>query len=194
MVSASIPQGAAMLGFRPEDADIAGGRSPACGSTLSCRASAVGASFLYCDAVGSRVVDAWQAALRMRSERLAISASVLHWFDSKGKRVASRRPSCAEPASRLSHCPVRRLNAATELKSGSRSQTFCRPLLSAGRLVTKVLARTEVMTCVLGTDDASLAALLIASLAGDEKAYAAFLRQAARLVRAYVRRRTMQVA
>jgi RNA polymerase sigma-70 factor (ECF subfamily) len=50
------------------------------------------------------------------------------------------------------------------------------------------------MTCVLGTDDASLAALLIASLAGDEKAYAAFLRQAARLVRAYVRRRTMQVA
>lgn len=48
------------------------------------------------------------------------------------------------------------------------------------------------MTCVLGTDDASLAALLIASLAGDEKAYAAFLRQAARLVRAYVRRRTMQ--
>jgi len=46
------------------------------------------------------------------------------------------------------------------------------------------------MTCVLGKDSASLATLLIASLAGDEKAYASFLRQVAELVRAYVRRRT----
>jgi RNA polymerase sigma-70 factor (ECF subfamily) len=47
------------------------------------------------------------------------------------------------------------------------------------------------MTCVLGKDDASLATLLTASLAGDEKAYAVFLRQVAGLVRVYVRRRTM---
>jgi len=45
------------------------------------------------------------------------------------------------------------------------------------------------MACVLGKDDASLATLLTASLAGDEKAYAAFLRQVAGLVRAYARRR-----
>jgi len=48
------------------------------------------------------------------------------------------------------------------------------------------------MTRVLGKDDAALAALLNASLAGDEKAYAAFLNHAAALVRAYVRRRIVQ--
>src|ERR1700754_3409430 len=48
------------------------------------------------------------------------------------------------------------------------------------------------MTRVLGKDGSNLATLLTASLAGDETAYAAFLRQAAQMIRAYVRRRTAQ--
>ncbi|MGE0282906.1 MAG: sigma-70 family RNA polymerase sigma factor [Rhizobiaceae bacterium] len=43
-----------------------------------------------------------------------------------------------------------------------------------------------------GKDNAELATLLNASLAGDEKAYAAFLRNGAALIRGYVRRRTAQ--
>lgn len=45
---------------------------------------------------------------------------------------------------------------------------------------------------VHGKDNAELATLLNASLAGDDKAYAAFLRKAAALLRGYVRRRTTQ--
>lgn len=48
------------------------------------------------------------------------------------------------------------------------------------------------MTRVQGRDDAELANLLTAALAGDEKAYAEFLRKAAALVRAFARRRTQQ--
>ena len=48
------------------------------------------------------------------------------------------------------------------------------------------------MIRVQGKEDAELAALLTAALAGDEKAYAAFLRRAAALVRAFARRRTSQ--
>ena len=46
------------------------------------------------------------------------------------------------------------------------------------------------MTGVHGQDEAAMAALLRASLAGDEQAYADFLRRAATLVRAFVRHRT----
>ena len=46
------------------------------------------------------------------------------------------------------------------------------------------------MTGVQGQDEAVMAALLKASLAGDEQAYTDFLRRAAALVRAFVRHRT----
>ena len=48
------------------------------------------------------------------------------------------------------------------------------------------------MIRVQGKEDAELAALLTAALTGDEKAYAAFLRRAAALVRAFARRRIGQ--
>lgn len=48
------------------------------------------------------------------------------------------------------------------------------------------------MTRVHGRDEAQLAPLLSAALAGDEKAYAVFLTRAAALIRAFVRRRTQQ--
>jgi RNA polymerase sigma-70 factor (ECF subfamily) len=48
------------------------------------------------------------------------------------------------------------------------------------------------MICVHGKEDAELAGLLTAAIAGDEKAYAAFLRRAAALVRAFAQRRTAQ--
>ncbi len=89
-VSEMVPQGATTVGFRPEDADIASGRSH--GLRLEAVVQGVepvGAeSFLYCSAVGERlVVRVGGRSTHELGEKLAISASKLHWFDAAGKRV-----------------------------------------------------------------------------------------------------------
>ena len=89
-VSEKVPQGATTVGFRPEDADIASGRSH--GLRLEAVVQGVepvGAeSFLYCSAVGERlVVRVGGRSTHELGEKLAISTSKLHWFDATGKRV-----------------------------------------------------------------------------------------------------------
>jgi sn-glycerol 3-phosphate transport system ATP-binding protein len=91
--SVEPPTGAATLGFRPEDADIAP-VAPVGGLALQAVVDGVepvGAeSFLYCTAGGSRIV----ARIAGRSsheigERLNITAPAakLHWFDQNGRRI-----------------------------------------------------------------------------------------------------------
>jgi len=90
--SPAPPPGAATVGFRPEDADIAGGADG--GLRLEAVVEGVepvGAeSFLYCGTTGKRIVVrvAGRSAHEL-GERLAVvaPASKLHWFDSQGRRV-----------------------------------------------------------------------------------------------------------
>jgi sn-glycerol 3-phosphate transport system ATP-binding protein len=89
-VPLAIPHNAVMLGFRPEDADIAGGRTH--GLRLEAIVQGVepvGAeSFLYCDAGGARIVVrvAGRSSHEI-GEKLAVATSKLHWFDAAGKRI-----------------------------------------------------------------------------------------------------------
>lgn len=87
------PAGAAMLGFRPEDADVTEGASK---QALVLPAAVEGVepvgaeSFLYCAAAGQRVVVrvAGRSSHEI-GEKLVITAPLnkLHWFDRNGKRT-----------------------------------------------------------------------------------------------------------
>jgi sn-glycerol 3-phosphate transport system ATP-binding protein len=89
------PAGAATIGFRPEDADVAhAGETPAGALALDADVEAVepvGAeSFLYCAAAGSRIVVRVSGrAAAQPGDRLRVIARAekLHWFDATGKRV-----------------------------------------------------------------------------------------------------------
>jgi sn-glycerol 3-phosphate transport system ATP-binding protein len=89
------PAGAATIGFRPEDADLAhSGETPADALALDADVEAVepvGAeSFLYCAAAGSRIVVRVSGrAVAQPGDRLRVVARAdkLHWFDSTGKRT-----------------------------------------------------------------------------------------------------------
>ena len=91
----SAPSGAATIGFRPEDADVAhSGDVPPDALALDADVEAVepvGAeSFLYCAAAGSRIVvrvSGRAAALPGDRLRVVAKAEKLHWFDSAGRRV-----------------------------------------------------------------------------------------------------------
>jgi sn-glycerol 3-phosphate transport system ATP-binding protein len=92
-LSVGAPVGAATLGFRPEDADVAG-KGSANGLKLEAVVDGVepvGAeSFLYCQAAGQRVVvRVGGRATHELGEKLTIAAPAakLHWFNSAGKRV-----------------------------------------------------------------------------------------------------------
>jgi sn-glycerol 3-phosphate transport system ATP-binding protein len=89
------PPGAATIGFRPEDADVAhSGETPAGALALDADVEAVepvGAeSFLYCAAAGSRIVVRVSGrAVAEPGDRLRVVAKAdkLHWFDAAGKRL-----------------------------------------------------------------------------------------------------------
>jgi sn-glycerol 3-phosphate transport system ATP-binding protein len=92
-LSGSPPTGATMLGFRPEDADVAG-RGDIAGLRLDATVQGVepvGAeSFLYCAAAGLRiVVRVGGRASHELGEKLTVAApsDKLHWFDNAGKRL-----------------------------------------------------------------------------------------------------------
>ena len=92
-VPVAPPEGAVTLGFRPEDADIAG-KGDATGLRLAATVQGVepvGAeSFLYCATAGTRVVvRVGGRASHEIDEKLTIAApkSKLHWFGEDGKRV-----------------------------------------------------------------------------------------------------------
>ena len=86
---------AATFGFRPEDADVAFGRTcrPArwrCDAEVEAVEPVGAESFLYCAAAGSRiVVRVAGRALAKPGDRLRVIARAekLHWFDGAGKRV-----------------------------------------------------------------------------------------------------------
>ncbi|HEV2897538.1 MAG TPA: sn-glycerol-3-phosphate import ATP-binding protein UgpC [Pseudaminobacter sp.] len=93
---AFAPQAAAILGFRPEDADVTHGAEAPQGA-LAIPASVeavepVGAeSFLYCAAAGTRIVVRVHGRATARPGdqlRVVAKAEKLHWFDEGGKRVA----------------------------------------------------------------------------------------------------------
>jgi len=93
-LSLAAPANATILGFRPEDADIAG-RGNADGLRLDATVQGVepvGAeSFLYCATAGTRVVvRVGGRASHQPGEKLTIAApsTKLHWFDAAGKRVS----------------------------------------------------------------------------------------------------------
>ena len=94
-VAVSAPPGAAILGFRPEDAEaVPGEQAPQGGLALPAVVEAVepvgSESFLYCSAAGSRlVVRVAGRASANPGDRLHINAGIgkLHWFDEAGKRV-----------------------------------------------------------------------------------------------------------
>ncbi|WP_394887216.1 sn-glycerol-3-phosphate ABC transporter ATP-binding protein UgpC [Mesorhizobium sp. AaZ16] len=90
------PQAAAILGFRPEDADVTHGAEAPQGA-LAIPASVeavepVGAeSFLYCAAAGTRIVVRVHGRATARPGdqlRVVAKAEKLHWFDDGRKRVA----------------------------------------------------------------------------------------------------------
>jgi sn-glycerol 3-phosphate transport system ATP-binding protein len=89
------PEGAATIGFRPEDAEISNaGDAPADALALDAEVEAlepVGAeSFLYCAAAGSRIVVRVSGrAAAQPGDRLRVIARAekLHWFDASGRRV-----------------------------------------------------------------------------------------------------------
>ena len=91
----SAAPGAATIGFRPEDADVAhSGETPAGALALDADVEAVepvGAeSFLYCAAAGSRIVVRVSGrAVAEPGDRLRVIARAekLHWFDTVGKRL-----------------------------------------------------------------------------------------------------------
>ncbi|BCH26252.1 ABC transporter ATP-binding protein [Mesorhizobium sp. L-8-10] len=91
--SPGFPDGAATLGFRPEDVAMSSGHKP---GSLSLEATVegiepVGAeSFLYCTTIGERVVLRVPGrAAAQPGDRLltTVDAAKLHWFDGKGKRL-----------------------------------------------------------------------------------------------------------
>jgi sn-glycerol 3-phosphate transport system ATP-binding protein len=92
---AAASPAAAMLGFRPEDADVAFGPDiPVDALSLAAEVEAVepvGAeSFLYCASAGTRIVVRVSGrALAKPGDRLRVIARAekLHWFDADGKRV-----------------------------------------------------------------------------------------------------------
>ena len=91
-VAVAAPPGAVTLGFRPEDADVAGRGDK--GLKLDAVVEGVepvGAeSFLYCSAAGQRViVRVGGRSTHEMGEKLTIVApdAKLHWFDKDGKRV-----------------------------------------------------------------------------------------------------------
>ena len=88
------PDGAVTIGFRPEDADVAGKGSVPGSFTLGAIVEGVepvGAeSFLYCAAAGAKVVVRVSGrSIAEIGDKLTIvaSANKLHWFDKDGKRV-----------------------------------------------------------------------------------------------------------
>jgi sn-glycerol 3-phosphate transport system ATP-binding protein len=91
----NAPKGAATIGFRPEDADVAhSGETPAGALALDADVEAVepvGAeSFLYCAAARSRIVVRVSGrAAAQPGERLRVIArpEKLHWFDAAGRRI-----------------------------------------------------------------------------------------------------------
>jgi sn-glycerol 3-phosphate transport system ATP-binding protein len=94
-VVAFVPQAAATLGFRPEDADVTHG-AEAPGGALAIPAAVeavepVGAeSFLYCAAAGTRIIVRVHGRATARPGdqlRVVARAEKLHWFDRAGKRV-----------------------------------------------------------------------------------------------------------
>jgi sn-glycerol 3-phosphate transport system ATP-binding protein len=91
----AAPQAAMTLGFRPEDASVAGADGSGNGG-LSLAATVEGVepvgaeSFLYCAAAGGRVVvRVGGRAIAKPGDRLNIVArpDKLHWFDRDGRRV-----------------------------------------------------------------------------------------------------------
>jgi sn-glycerol 3-phosphate transport system ATP-binding protein len=93
--ASGAPNGAAIIGFRPEDADVAhSGETPSDALALDADVEAVepvGAeSFLYCAAAGSRIVVRVSGrAVAQPGDRLRVVARAekLHWFDAAGKRL-----------------------------------------------------------------------------------------------------------
>ncbi|WP_019172234.1 sn-glycerol-3-phosphate import ATP-binding protein UgpC [Pseudaminobacter salicylatoxidans] len=94
---AAAPRGAAMLGFRPEDAEVTVANGAA-HEGLSLPATVEGVepvgaeSFLYCAAGGGRiVVRVAGRATANPGARLEVTAKPekLHWFDSEGRRLSS---------------------------------------------------------------------------------------------------------
>lgn len=87
------PQGAATIGFRPEDAMV-DAASAANGLSVDATVQGiepVGAeSFLHCETPGGRIVLRVPGrAAAQPGDRLHVSvdASKLHWFDEAGKRI-----------------------------------------------------------------------------------------------------------
>jgi sn-glycerol 3-phosphate transport system ATP-binding protein len=92
--SAKAPAGATILGFRPEDADIAAGNGQAGGLLLDAVVEGVepvGAeSFLYCAAAGQRIVvrvSGRSPAQLGDMLKVTTPLAKLHWFDKDGKRL-----------------------------------------------------------------------------------------------------------
>jgi sn-glycerol 3-phosphate transport system ATP-binding protein len=91
----SVPDRAATVGFRPEDADVAGDGAERPGAlVLPARVDGVepvGAeSFLYCSAGGGRIVVRVPGRSVVQPGdglRVVAAAEKLHWFDSAGKRI-----------------------------------------------------------------------------------------------------------
>jgi sn-glycerol 3-phosphate transport system ATP-binding protein len=89
------PQAAAILGFRPEDADVThGAEAPEGALAIPAAVEAVepvGAeSFLYCAAAGTRIIVRVHGRATARPGdqlRVVVRAEKLHWFDQAGKRV-----------------------------------------------------------------------------------------------------------
>ena len=92
---AFAPQAAAILGFRPEDADVThGAEAPDGALAIPAGVEAVepvGAeSFLYCAAAGTRIIVRVHGRATARPDdqlRVVVRAEKLHWFDQAGKRV-----------------------------------------------------------------------------------------------------------
>ncbi|HEY6631315.1 MAG TPA: sn-glycerol-3-phosphate ABC transporter ATP-binding protein UgpC [Rhizobiaceae bacterium] len=93
--ASGTPAGAATMGFRPEDADVAhSDETPSDALALNASVEAVepvGAeSFVYCAAAGSRIVVRVPGrAAAQPGDRLRVIARAekLHWFDAAGKRL-----------------------------------------------------------------------------------------------------------
>ncbi|MET0576789.1 MAG: sn-glycerol-3-phosphate import ATP-binding protein UgpC [Mesorhizobium sp.] len=94
-ITATAPAGAAQLGFRPEDVDVAiGALASVDGISLPAVVEGVepvGAeSFLYCAAGGQKIVvrvSGRSAANPGDALKVVAKPEKLHWFDSSGKRL-----------------------------------------------------------------------------------------------------------